>query len=321
MLNLRIRKQFFNKNVFVGLIGSFVDLTFPFSHLGNSLKTLINISEGKNTFCKHLRKAKNPLIIIGSEFGSRVDATAIQNLFRFIGKKAFLNLSNNINLNFVHKSLTQTHLCELGVQSNTKSNINLISNKLDLVDNKFYFYYNNLSNFKSVNFEKNKIYFKNNITKQKNPLCILNTHKNIFNVSNGMIFPITSFFERDSLNINVEGCVQKGIKSVSPVESISRNSEDIFKAILLLDKTKKKQLLTRKYLFKENPFLKNLDKFREKFNFDFLNLVEIENKILLSNFKPLVNNFYMTDNISKNSELMAKNTLFLKNKTNFVKIY
>ena len=136
-------------------------------------------------------------------------------------------------------------------------------------------------------------------------------------------FPITSFFERNGLNINIEGTVQKSIKSVSLIEPIARNSEDIFRAIIFLDKKNKNKqyLLTKKYLFKEIPFLKSIEKPRKKFNFNFLVIQEPNNKIFLSNFKPLIHNFYMTDNISQNSELMAKSTLFFKNKSNFIKIY
>ena len=61
--------------------------------------------------------------------------------------------------------------------------------------------------------------------------------------------------------------------------------------------------------------------FRKKFYFNFLNIHENSNKIYLSNFKPYINNFYMTDNISKNSKLMAECTLFLDKEKNFIKIY
>ena len=100
MLNLKLRKHFYNKNVSINLIGTYADLTYPINHLGNSIKTLINIVEGKNSFCKQLKKAKNPLIIIGSEFALRVDSTLIQNLIRFLSKKVVLALKNQIGILF-----------------------------------------------------------------------------------------------------------------------------------------------------------------------------------------------------------------------------
>ena len=306
MLNLKLRKHFFNKNVSINLIGTYVDLTYPVIHLGNSIKTLINIVEGKNSFCKQLRKAKNPLIIVGSEFALRLDAGLIQNLIRFLTKKSILLLKNQIGLNFVHSNITQAHFCELGISLNSKSKSFLIAKK-------------------NKNISKNDLIIANNISDistkihNNNFFCSLNTHR----FENDSLFeyklPINSFYERDSLNVNVEGVVQKGFKSKTPLV-FARNSEDILKALIVIDHNlkNKKNYLTKKWLFIEAPFLKNKNIFRKNFNFDFFNLLENNTKNYLSNFKPLINNFYMTDN--KNSKLMAECTLFLNTKTNFNKI-
>lgn len=307
MLNLKIRKHFYNKNISINLIGTYADLTYPVNHLGNSLKTLLNIVEGKNNFCKTLRKAKNPLIIVGSEFASRIDSKVIQNLLRFLAKKTFLNLNNKINLNIVHSNIAQSHYCELGLNSNSKSivhllNKNLVSNKENLV-----VFANNLNDI-SVKKLKNLNFF-----------CLMNTHhlekENLFKY----ILPINAFYERNSININIEGSVQKGFKSKTSL-NLSRNSEDILRSIFLIENAKlnlkKNKLFTKKYLYKETPFLNNL---RKKYNLNFLDIKEISNKLFISNFKPLFNNFYMTDNITKNSKIMAECSLFLNNKTNFVK--
>jgi NADH dehydrogenase/NADH:ubiquinone oxidoreductase subunit G len=80
MLNIRLRKQFFNKEILIGYIGSVVEFTFPTTHLGNSSKILLEIAEGKHFFCQKLRKAKKPLIIFGSEIGFRQDSQTLQNL-------------------------------------------------------------------------------------------------------------------------------------------------------------------------------------------------------------------------------------------------
>ena len=309
MLNLKLRKHFFNKNVSINLIGTYVDLTYPITHLGNSIKTLLNIVEGKNTFCKQLRKAKNPLIIVGSEFALRLDAGLIQNLIRFLSKKSIILLKNHVGLNFVHSNITQAHFCELGISLNAKSKSFLIAKK-------------------NKNITKNDLIIANNISdiskklnNNNNFFCSLNTHR----FENDSLFeyklPINSFYERDCLNVNVEGVVQKGFKSKTPL-IFARNSEDIFKALIAIDNNvkNKKNHLTKKWLFIEAPFLKNKNIFRKKFNFDFFNLLENSTKNYLSNFKPLINNFYMTDNLTKNSKLMAECTLFLNNKTNFNKI-
>ena len=310
MLNLKLRKHFYNKNVSINLIGTYTDLTYPINHLGNSIKTLINIVEGKNSFCKQLKKAKNPLIIIGSEFALRVDSTLIQNLIRFLSKKVVLALKNQIGINFVHSNISQAHFCELGLGLNAKSKSYLINQKKDIISNKDLLIANNINDISK------KLFVNNNF------FCSLNTHRFEHDQLFQYKLPINSFYERDSLNVNIEGVVQKGFKSKTPL-ICARNSEDIFRGIIALDQNLKlkKIYFTKKWLFVEAPFLVKSNTFRKKFNLNFFNLLENSTKTYLSNFKPLINNFYMTDNITKNSKIMAECTLFLNNKTNFNKIF
>ena len=177
-------------------------------------KTLLNIVEGKNSFCKLLRKAKNPLIIVGSEFVLRKDSNVIQNLLRMLSKKNLLLLNTKFNLNFVHANITQTHFSELALNSNAKSSVYNINK-----NNKFFFIDNNI----------NEYLIQNNAN-----YCSLNTHRFEYDNKYKYLLPINSFYERNSLNINVEGVVQKAYKVKTPL-NLSRNSEDIFRAIFSLN--------------------------------------------------------------------------------------
>ena len=312
MLNLKLRKHYFNQEIPIYLIGSFVDLSYPIIHLGNSLKTLLQIIEGKNSFCKNLRKSKNPLIIIGTEFTSRVDSLTIQNLLRFLSKKNFFLFKDYMfNLNIVHLNITQSNYCALGLNSNSKS--------IAYLWNKFLINYSNNDKINIIANNIDHIYIKSNL----NYFLSLNTHhfNKDFLILNKL--PIKSFFERNGIHINTEGYVQQSFQSTTSI-NLSRNSEDILKGIILLQNNKivlkKKNIIKKSYLQLKAPFLK-YNFFRKKFYFNFLNIHENSNKIYLSNFKPYINNFYMTDNISKNSKLMAECTLFLDKENNFIKIY
>ena len=68
----------------------------------------------------------------------------------------------------------------------------------------------------------------------------------------------------------------------------------------------------------EVPHLKAINKKRTLFYTNVLNQTFLQKKIIFSAFKNNTKNFYMTDNISKNSKIMAECSLFLKNKTNFL---
>ncbi len=50
VLNARIRKAVGKNDVKVGVIGSAVDLTYDYEHLGNTTQTLIEIVEGRHPF-------------------------------------------------------------------------------------------------------------------------------------------------------------------------------------------------------------------------------------------------------------------------------
>jgi NADH dehydrogenase/NADH:ubiquinone oxidoreductase subunit G len=228
MLNLKIRKHYFNKELLVGYIGPVTNLTYPVLHLGNSLTTLITIAEGKHKFCQNLRNAKKPLIIFGSELGFRLDIKVLENLGRFISKKNFLMLKNFCGFNILHQHIAQTHLCNLGLNINAKSFLyslnyefqNLNSNKIEFLNKKKdFFFIQNVSDLNSKNIPS--IFF-------------FNTHKNTQNVKvnsitqNQYIFPIKTFFEKDSLLINIEGRVQNHNKVLSSLKDV-RNAENYFK--------------------------------------------------------------------------------------------
>ena len=68
LLNYHLRKRYLNGGLCVGYIGSHLNLTFPTLHLGTSVNKLVTILEGKHSFCKLLKKANNPCIIVGKSF-------------------------------------------------------------------------------------------------------------------------------------------------------------------------------------------------------------------------------------------------------------
>lgn len=315
MLNLKIRKHFFNTNVLVSSIGPFINSTFPILHLGNSLKTLIQILEGKNTFCKVLRKSKNPLILVGfSSFSERIDSFSIQNSLNFLIKKTIIFLKNFNGLNIVHQNFSQVHACELGLDSTQIYNSYYFFKK-SLKKNNFYDQNKNILKFINLNISDL------NLLKNSNIFLTLNTHISTTNNNTDFIFPLNGFFEREGSFLNTEGVLQKAFK-VKTSYKLSRNSEDFFKALVHLDSNEKtfiSKSFTKKSLQLELPFLEN-NITRKKFSINYLNCYNNGLNLKISPIKNTITNFYMTDNISKNSKIMAECSLFLKDNTNFIKI-
>jgi NADH-quinone oxidoreductase subunit G len=65
VLNARIRKVWLQGRAKIALIGPSADLTYPYEWLGNSLKALDDVLEGRGGVLPMLRNASHPLIILG----------------------------------------------------------------------------------------------------------------------------------------------------------------------------------------------------------------------------------------------------------------
>jgi NADH-quinone oxidoreductase chain G len=315
MVNVRIRKQYMRYNIPVALVGNAVDLTYPHLHLGTSTKTLIQIAEGKHLFCKDLRAAKNPLVICGTEFLQRRDSEALINVTRFLAQNIFAHLENENNYNILASSVGFINGCELAIQPGIRSKLHLLNNKRQFIDLLYLMNLDHFNNNKWIDFESKNIRTK---------VFVQDSHITNSLKSADFIIPTKTPYEKTSLFSNIEGRIQKSYQSTSSYEN-ARNTMTFFQAVaktLDLCENQGNHNFTKSILFKENPYLKNLNKLGKNFNINFLKYREAKNKIYLSNFLPLINNFYMTDSISNNSTVMSECSLFLKDtRFNYKKKY
>jgi len=77
VLNSRIRKRWLAGGLKVGVIGAPVDLTYKYDHLGAGTQTLTELADGKNAFASVLKDAKRPMIILGMGALIREDGAAV----------------------------------------------------------------------------------------------------------------------------------------------------------------------------------------------------------------------------------------------------
>ncbi|AUN28950.1 NADH-quinone oxidoreductase subunit NuoG [Niveispirillum cyanobacteriorum] len=79
LVNSRIRKTYLTgKLKKVAVVGQNIDLTYPTEWLGNSGSVLTDLANGTHPFAETLRNAKNPLIILGAGALRRGDGPAVQ---------------------------------------------------------------------------------------------------------------------------------------------------------------------------------------------------------------------------------------------------
>jgi NADH-quinone oxidoreductase subunit G len=82
MVNARLRKRFLRGGFRVGVIGEPVDLTFETDYLGAGPDSLKELAEGRGSFAEVLQQAERPLLVLGMGALRRPDGAAILALAR-----------------------------------------------------------------------------------------------------------------------------------------------------------------------------------------------------------------------------------------------
>ena len=285
LLNYHLRKRFLAGNFKIAYIGSSLNLTFPSLHLGTSLNTLISFLEGKHPFCKLLRRANTPMIIVGSSFSENLTFCS-PNLFSNL-IKSNLNINNHLwnGLNFFNVNSSDFSFFDLALQYNR----GFVSKSFDLL----YI----LENYKPI--DKNI----------KSKFTIFQGHHGCKNAEKAdIIIPCSSFVEKTSRYFNCEGRYQYSNSSIPPLNQ-SKDSHLVLSAFL--DNVKSNLKF----------FIPSLEFSFNKTCSIFFNHTLFSNKLLLLNnnyfSSSIYDNFYKTDIVSNSSLNMSKSSIELLDKTPF----
>lgn len=305
IINARIKKHTNKNPVKIFSIGNYAELTYRYKHLGNSTKTLIDITEGKHLVCQELRLSKFPLIIIGTSILKRRDSEAILNLTKFLGYNLFVNSVKFNGYNILHCNIGQVHAFTLGAIPGVTSDLYINDKKKKRADLLYSLEMNHLNKKKWL--------------KKKTKIISHSSHHINNLVTSGFVLPCLSPYEKTNIVVNTEGRVQQANKAITPpsnVQSITKPLQDI----MTIFKFKNQSSFNKKIFYFENPQLFKQNQILNKFNFNILKYRDSKNKIYLSSFLPLIINYYMTDIIGQNSKLMSEHSLVLKLTLNLIKL-
>jgi len=217
LLNVHLRKKVLDGKLKVCSIGTPLNLTYVVKHLGLGNKTLKEIFvDGTHPFVTELKKAKYPLIIVGSSILKRNDSKYLISILKNFFNKHHVSVIPSINFDstlcFLSNESNQVGGLELGLSQVSKS-ILITSRLLYLVGIDYY-------NAKDLLNLCNKNCF----------IIYQNSHGNeLANIAN-VLLPSTTFIEKVGVYINTEGRVQKTSKVLSSYE-LSRDDWKIFKAL------------------------------------------------------------------------------------------
>jgi NADH-quinone oxidoreductase subunit G len=130
IINARIRKRALRGGVAIGLVGEPVDLTYNYEHLGNAPLALEQIARGVHGFSNILKDAKRPMLIIGTGAMQRQDGLGIQLAARQIAE-AFAFIQNDWNgFNVLHTAAGRVGALALGFvpQQNGMGTLEMLHN-------------------------------------------------------------------------------------------------------------------------------------------------------------------------------------------------
>jgi len=294
ILNIHLKNRVKKGNFEIASIGSKVDLTYPVENLGLSLNVLISILEGKHSFCKKLKNAKNPLIICGTNLLNKKEG---KSLIKEIQKLSILKKKNWNGFNLLENETSSINFSEI---------------------------FNNIQSKKNSSFKLNYLF---NTENEMNSISL----KGSFNIYQGhhftedaqkanLILPGVTFFEKNGIFINTEGRIQK-VNKVIKMNKEERNDFDILRGFSIF--LNQKNSSTFKYnstnynIYSVLPYLKEnflLNKIIDKSkninkNSFFLN----KNSII----QPLIMNTYLVNTLEKSSKVLTTSYNKLLNKSNF----
>nr|YP_010394521.1 NADH dehydrogenase subunit 11 [Phytophthora pluvialis]UXG56157.1 NADH dehydrogenase subunit 11 [Phytophthora pluvialis]DAZ88568.1 TPA_asm: NADH dehydrogenase subunit 11 [Phytophthora pluvialis]DAZ88958.1 TPA_asm: NADH dehydrogenase subunit 11 [Phytophthora pluvialis] len=281
ILNIHLINRLKKGNFKIAYIGNKIDFTYPIKHLGLTFKTLIDIILGKHSFCKMLKQAKNPLIIISENFLNQ--------------KNGFFLLSKLKNLTFI------------------KNNINFFNSQTSLIN---FFEITFTTSQKTLNNSKLYYLFNTNLQKKikisKNNFIIYQGHHFTKDAQNSnLILPGLTFLEKNGMYINLEGFIQKTEQILNLTTEQRKDSviyRNIYKFILNKNKLKLDSFFKIKdvlpYLLKKK--IKNINNF--SFNNKHL-------KININFLDSLIKNNYYTNILEQYSKILINSNKIIKNQS------
>jgi len=295
LLNVRLKKRIQRGGFTKSSIGLCENLTYKNLSIGNSLKTLIDIAEGKHSFCQKLIKSKTPFLILGSSLKKRLDVKSVSFLVNNLSKYVNTWDEEWFGINFL--SLTVNGVGKKFIGINTQNKLNISKKK--------FIYCVGLDSYETV--LNNKLSQSSFIVAQT-PYSASSLQKV------DLILPSTAFTEKEGTFLNLEGRAQRTSMALTG-PNLARDDAKIVTALF-------------------NNHLKGYQPFGPVKSKVFLDINDAKKtfikplvlkrkktfvKIFKTPIKAILSNFFLSNAITKNSLTMAKcASLFKKNYRIFI---
>ncbi len=300
LINARIRKAYLNSDLSVASIGPLYDQGYPVQDLGNDPFILEKIISGKHLICSTLKEAENPMLILGQGPLRRKDGAAILHYARKVAEK----------YGFIHKTnlKSREHWNGFNVLQTAASRVGALDIGF-VPGSKGY----SLKKMQEAALKKKLevVYLLGadeiDLKPFQSAFVIYQGHHGDRGASVAdVILPGASYTEKSGTYVNTEGRVQRSLQAVEPPGE-AKEDWKIIRALserlgLKLPYNTIQEIHRR--LVELNPLFDEVDQIQRAAWVDFGH----EGKLSSELFEPIVNNFYMTDSITRHSPTMAKCT-------------
>lgn len=286
MVNARIRKTVKATQAKVGYVGPPAELNYDHQHLGTGPQALVDIAEGRHPFCSILKNAKNPAIIVGSGLFERKDKDAVFSVVENIAKQ------NNV----VRPDWNGYNVLLLNASQAAALDLGLVPESVNSIESAKFVY---LMGADDVDLEK----------VPKDAFVVYQGHhgdRGVYRAN--VILPAAAFSEKEGTYENTEGCAQQTLPAVPTVG----DARDDWKIIRALSEVAGLRLpydslgAIRSRIGTVAPNLLQVDE-REPATFSAsIKPESTQKKMDMADFGSTIENFYMTDSITRASKIMAQ---------------
>lgn len=287
IINARIRKRYVEGDLLIGVVGEHMDLTYEYNHLGEGADALIQFANyGKI-------KKKKPMFIIGQGALNRSDSAAI--LANVAAAAQSMGaLSDDWNgLNILHTAASQVGGLDLGFVPNGNGGKGGKDTKAMMKDMDVTF----LLGADELNTHDMKGF-----------VVYIGTHGDAGAHRADVILPSAAYTEKSGIYVNTEGRVQMGNRAAfAPGDA--KEDWAIIRALSALtgDALPFNSLSElRAELYAEYPHFAELDAIAKGDIADVKALAKKSGKLLKSDLKSSVTDFYLTNPICRASKVMAE---------------
>jgi NADH-quinone oxidoreductase subunit G len=293
LINARIRKRYLMGGLKVGVIGQQLELTYPTTYLGAGPQTLQDVVDGKHAFSDVLKNAKRPMLILGTGALRRADGPAIHALARQLAESFNLIQDDWNGFNVLPTAAARVGGLEMGFLPGQggKGTADILTaasaGQIDVV------YLLGADEIDTAKMGKAFVIYQGH-------------HGDRGAHRADVILPGAAYTEKNGLYVNTEGRVQMARMAAFPLGE-AREDWKIIRALaeqlgVKLPYDSLSQV--RKRLADTSPVFRSIEALVAAEWGPFGRAGTIEN----APFEPVIENYYMTDPISRASATMAKCT-------------